>query len=444
MVVAGDDAVEHRVVVLAAGVGVVIDHVGHDAQAQRVDVQHHLAVLTDASRAVGVGAVAAFGHVVVQGVVAPVEGVQVAHLGDDGLLSVRFGRQSGQGGRVGFGALVRVLVDRGDVERGQQVQMGDARLGQGRQVGRPVARAEGGIRAAQLGGHAGVGGAEVAHVQLVDDDVFGGGQRRPLARVPALRLQVGVIEVDDLAAATVGRKTDRVRVGDQIRLHRAGAGSEDAHLVEVVPAIPLRLADQRPDAGVGIDPHDLRFRALGIRVGVVEQHQPHALGRGRPDAQHGHAVLIADAQRAVVDVEVVDDAGQLQSGGVNQFAGDIGRGHGHLPLQGHAAVAGADGQMEHGVAGQMRVARGQFFGQSGGVVLHRDRPAVDAVAVEHQRLAGVVEMETVAVVRAVFDVPDNRVLGQPVGAGLGQTADRPAAANLDGHDFVVRVPHERY
>ncbi len=235
--------------------------------------------------------------------------------------------------------------------------MGHARLSQSRQMHRPVPLRERTIRPAQLGRHALIIGAEVAHVQLVDDDVLRRGQRRPLPPVPALRLQVGVVEVDDLAAGAVHRQADRVRVGHQIRLHRAGAGGEDGHLVEVVLAVPLRLAGQRPHAGVGVDAHNLRVAALRLRVGVGKAHQAHALGRGGPDAQHRHAILVADAQRAVIGVEVVDHAGDLQAGGVEQLPAP-GSADGHLPLQGDARRARAAGQMEDGVIGQVGEARG--------------------------------------------------------------------------------------
>jgi hypothetical protein len=84
MVVAGHDAVQHRMVALAAGVGVVIDHVDGQPQPHLVQRLHHLAELHDALRAVGIGAVAALRHGVVPRVIAPVEGIQI-----DGLLQQR-------------------------------------------------------------------------------------------------------------------------------------------------------------------------------------------------------------------------------------------------------------------------------------------------------------------------------------------------------------------
>ena len=75
VVVAGHELVEDGVRILAGGVGVVVDHVHHHAQAALVQRLHHLAELEDALRAVGIDGVAALGHVVVQRVVAPVEAV---------------------------------------------------------------------------------------------------------------------------------------------------------------------------------------------------------------------------------------------------------------------------------------------------------------------------------------------------------------------------------
>src|SRR5690606_33805249 len=76
VVVAGDDAVQHRTAVLAGGEGVVVDHVHAHAQAQGVQGHDHGPELADAHGAVGrVGGVAALRGVEVKRVVAPVEAV---------------------------------------------------------------------------------------------------------------------------------------------------------------------------------------------------------------------------------------------------------------------------------------------------------------------------------------------------------------------------------
>ena len=80
LIVAGDDPIQHRIGVLPAGVGVVVDHIHDHAQPALVERLHHLAEFEDALRAVGVGAVAAFRRGVVQRIVAPVIGVGVFRL----------------------------------------------------------------------------------------------------------------------------------------------------------------------------------------------------------------------------------------------------------------------------------------------------------------------------------------------------------------------------
>src|SRR6185312_17134381 len=79
VVVAGYDAVEHRVIALPGGGGVVVDHVHDQPQAALVERLHHLPELDDARRAVGIGRVAPLGNRVVPRVVAPVEAVGVRH-----------------------------------------------------------------------------------------------------------------------------------------------------------------------------------------------------------------------------------------------------------------------------------------------------------------------------------------------------------------------------
>ena len=78
LVVAGNDAVEHRLLTLAGCRGVVVHLVEHDLQARGVQCAHHLAELGDARAAVRVHRVGALGRLEVERVVAPVEAVEVA------------------------------------------------------------------------------------------------------------------------------------------------------------------------------------------------------------------------------------------------------------------------------------------------------------------------------------------------------------------------------
>ena len=73
------------------------------------------------SRAVGVDGIAAFGHAVVQRVIAPVEAVLVGHRHDGGLL---FGRVGAGSGHIRADLLGLVFVDGGEVEGRQQMDVG--------------------------------------------------------------------------------------------------------------------------------------------------------------------------------------------------------------------------------------------------------------------------------------------------------------------------------
>ena len=104
------------------------------------------------------------------------------------------------------GLVGAALGDGGDVERRQEMNVGQAGVGQRREV----LHAEGaGFGEGAEGAAVGrldrrVVPAEVAHVELVDHHVLGRRQRRFRHRGPARRLQRRVVEIDDLAAGAVG------------------------------------------------------------------------------------------------------------------------------------------------------------------------------------------------------------------------------------------------
>ena len=148
VVVAGNDAVEHRLLPLA-GLGGVVEHlVEHDLEAGRVQRADHLAELSDACPTVGVHRVRALGGREVIRVVPPVETVEVADRADARLLLVRRRPERLKVAR-GLGLLRTHLFDRGDVEGGQQMHGRDAGLGKLTQLlrARRVPR-EGAVRAA--------------------------------------------------------------------------------------------------------------------------------------------------------------------------------------------------------------------------------------------------------------------------------------------------------
>ncbi len=136
--------------------------------------------------------------------------------------------------------------------------------------------------------HAGVQRAEVAHVQFPDGDVFGRRQCRLGQVVPAIGHERGVGQVHNLAARAVERQAERIGVGDQVLLHRAGGRHQHVDLVEIELVLPLRRAGEGPHAVLVL--HGEGFGWLRGRA-VVEEQQAHALGRGRPHAQRRRRVL---------------------------------------------------------------------------------------------------------------------------------------------------------
>ena len=178
VVIAGHELVEDGVRVLAGRVGVVVDHVHDHAQAALVERLHHLAEFEHARGAVGIGGIAALGHVVVQRVVAPVEAVAIRGRRDQCLLLGGIGRQGRERVERGRFPGGLVLVGGGEVERRQQVHVRDTGQSQGRQVLHAIRALlrERRVRAALVRRNGRVGGAEVAHVQLVQHDVFRRGE----------------------------------------------------------------------------------------------------------------------------------------------------------------------------------------------------------------------------------------------------------------------------
>ena len=376
VVVAGHELVENGVRVLAGRVGVVVDHVHDHAQAALVQRLHHLAEFEDACGAIGIGGVAALGHVVVQRVVAPVECVAIRRRRDQRLLLGGIRRQRGE--RVERGRLPRglVLVGGGEVERRQQVHVRDARQSQGRQVLHAIRALlrERRVGAALVRRNGGVGGAEVTHVQFVQHDVFGRGEIGLVQLVPAARLQLGVFERHDLAARAVARQRDRVGIGDDVGLDPVGGAHEDLGLVQVVLAVDAgRRCGEAPDAARGIERHGMSREARGVRVRKDAQAQ---LARGRrPHAKRRLSVLEARPERdrpGLGGIQVIENAGDLQRGGVDALDAAH-RADGNLAFQ--ALCGGRDrvgGQLECREVREVRKLRAQRGGQARRIV--RERP----------------------------------------------------------------------
>mmetsp|Transcript_33843 Transcript_33843/g.75046 ORF Transcript_33843/g.75046 Transcript_33843/m.75046 type:complete len:242 (-) Transcript_33843:868-1593(-) len=97
VVVAGNNLVKHAVPVVGPRPkGVVVHHIRHHPPALGMQGLHHLPVLQDTAGAIRVCGIAALGHAVVHGVIAPVESILVRHRQHRRLLHLTVGGVAGQ------------------------------------------------------------------------------------------------------------------------------------------------------------------------------------------------------------------------------------------------------------------------------------------------------------------------------------------------------------
>lgn len=239
LVVAGDHAVEHRLLGLAARRGVVEHLVEDHLEVARVQASDHGAELGDACPAVlvALGRVRPLGCREVQRVVAPVEGVGARDSTDSSLL---LGRVGGEAAEVACGLLQgAVFFDRGDVEGRQQVH-GVEPCGRERpQVLHAVGvTGEGLVGPALCLGDGLVGDREVAHVQLVDAAVDIALDHRLRGVGPERRLVGRVREVDEDGLRGVERERDGRGVCHDVVLDGARRVDVDLDVVDVRGVLP--------------------------------------------------------------------------------------------------------------------------------------------------------------------------------------------------------------
>ena len=291
----------------------VVHLVEHDLQAGRVQRPDHLAELAHAGGSVRVDRVRALGRLEVERVVAPVEAVEVADRLEARLLLGR-GRAERREVARGGGLRGPVLLDRGDVERRQQVHRVDAGLGELLELGGARRLAGEGAVGAALGlGHGLVADREVAHVQLVDGPVDralddGRGRLGPL-----LGRDRRVVEVDDHRARRVRRERDRIRVGHRVRLDRPGRRRVDGERPAVLVAGGEAVDAPRAVGGVerGVD-------HLGVAgsAGAPALERDRLRGR-RPEREARDVAVPGDAERHgchCLGIEVVEHTRHLDSG----------------------------------------------------------------------------------------------------------------------------------
>jgi hypothetical protein len=434
LVVAGDDAVEDRLRILAGGRRVVVDHVHDHPQARAVDPLDHLAELQRARRPVGVGGIGALGRRVVQRVVAPVEAVGGRNLADAILLQRRVSRERRQVARRRL-LLGPVLLDRGDVVARQQVERIHPRPREVAQVTHAVAVPVGErqVGAAVRRGDRLVGDREVAHVQLVDRGVLRLAQGRLAQPRPAVRLQRPRLEVGEDRARGVRGERDRVRVGDRVGHDLVERGHVDLHLVAVRRVAPGRIAGRTPDAVVAAVHGDTRGRV---------QQDVDALGRRRPDRERRSPTPPHRSQRRAggIRVERVEHAGDLDARALNQRAGGVeGRDHELAGEQARSLRARSVRDLERREGSQMRELGTHARRQAGGVERQRDRRAAGDRSVLHAEAAagGVVETERR---RAGGRPPGDDAGAQPVRSLHGGERSRGIVAD----DVRVVVVGERH
>ena len=306
--------------------------------------------------------------------------------------------------------------------------------------GRPGER---GVRPALRGRDRCVVDGEVADVELVERDPFRARPGRawctsiqPAGRSAASDRLTIWVRVEFRASAS------GVRVGDEVVLDLPGRRGEDLHVIEVVLVLPGRGSGHAPDARRVVAGHGVRRGRC--RRGIRVQAQRDGFRRGCPQADRRHAAGPGDAQGAVVGVQVVEDARDLDPGRDAQVALRVGRGDRQLALQrlgDRVEIAGGDA--ERLVVGEVRPLRLELGREAARDAGQRDRLAAgDPSGDGKATVGGVVERVLAAGQR--LDVPGERVLGQPVRLLARQVGIR-ARPGLDrqqvlGHLVGVRVP----
>ncbi len=119
---------------------------------------------------------------------------------------------------------------------------------------------------------------------------------RSFQRVPAFRLQIGIIEIDDLAVLGVHGETQRVGIGNFIAFHLGRERMVDAHLVAIVAALQVGCAVIGPRTAGTVEGHVMG--AGDCLIGIVD---------------HDFDVLSSRCPQAEVHARIGDDGTVLQS-----------------------------------------------------------------------------------------------------------------------------------
>ena len=191
-------------------------------------------------------------------------------------------------------------------------------------------------------------------MQLVNDDVFRGGERRLREAAPAGRHHCRVGEIDDLAALAVHGQAQRVRIRDQVVFYRIRRRYVNLDVVKVKLSAPVGSTGDTPGARGRVRRHRVG-RGACPRAGVVEQLQADALCRRRPHRQRRLIAVEHRTEVAAVGIKVIQHARNLQAGRVHGIPVGIGNRECELPLQDrrhHGEIGGI--QPERRETGEMR------------------------------------------------------------------------------------------
>ena len=341
----GNDLVEAE---FLAGVHMVVDHIHDHLNAVVMEAFHHGLKFLHADFTVeGVGGVGTFGHIVVHGIVAPVEDI------------------------VFQGCLVHGAV----VVGGQQVDVGDAQGLDMVQAGGDALRSGGaGLDEAQkfaLIGDAGIlVHAQVPDVKLIDDGIGDAG--RLGGQILSPTLGIGGIQIDDHGPLAVDAHSPGIGiaglVGDAVHIHHVG----------VVGAAQVTLHGGNPGA-VNVRGHfHLPDQIIHPVIAGGVEIDLHSSGSGSPEPEEGLLLAPVGAQIvALVGVQGLKNAGRVVNGhGDGHFTAAVVQGVrcGHIQrLRRHQGV-GVLAVVASGINGNfaLRAGDGQFAGVNGGGHGHPD------------------------------------------------------------------------
>ena len=253
-------------------------------------------------------------------------------------------------------------------------------------------------------------------MQLVDHNIFGSRQRRFRQCVPASRLQVGVVQVDDLRAGAVGGQAERIWVGDEVAFNLAGRAHKHFDFIQIVFVLPICRARVTPYASRQTKRRRINRAGCGGQ-GVIKNVQLDRFGGRCPQTEGRHNAVKTHAQIAVVGVQVVQHTRDLQRGCINQVHRRLKCFDGELAFENGFDQWQIRRDFEGFVAGQMRELGFSGDAQTSGSERQRDDTAAcDAVGCQGQAAVGRVA-QTHGVASRNVGVPSDGIGGNPMGFG---------------------------